>query len=140
MFISLPSANAVCQMHSLSMLTESRKRRHTCEAEEAQAKRLPGHPCSSELGYEVWDSESSSSDCSGISSPERLAAAGSLNRSGEQARLCIVQNSSSPSSSHVAEELPSSTHKCDESYHLINRILKEAHFSSLKSHSQPGPT
>lgn len=122
-------------MHGLPMPPESRKRHHSCDAEEEQllpqAKRFPGHPFFCELARDVWDSESSSSDSSCISSPEKLTGAGS--QSVEQNGRCVLDDSCSPSTSSQFGE-------SDDSYHHINRILREAHFNSLQTRGQPGAT
>ncbi|XP_072523885.1 protein VCF1 [Salminus brasiliensis] len=132
-------------MHSFPMLTESRKRRHTCDADDVQilpqAKRLASQPFFPELGRDVWDSESSSSDSSGISTPERLAGPSSINQTTDQKEKCILKDScSSSSSSHHLFEEPAFSLNESDSYCHINRILREAHFSSLQTRGQPGPT
>ncbi|KAF7705422.1 hypothetical protein HF521_020708 [Silurus meridionalis] len=125
------------------MPSESRKRRHSCDAAEEQilpqAKRYPGHPFFSELSHDVWDCESSSSDSSCISSPEKLAGAGSICQSVEQNGKC--EDSCSPSTSgQMGNETAFPLCKADDPYHHINCILREAHFNSLKSRGQPGAT
>ncbi|KAF4084992.1 hypothetical protein AMELA_G00112440 [Ameiurus melas] len=124
-------------MHGLPMPSESRKRHHSCDAEKEQllpqAKRFPGHPFFSELARDVWDSESSSSDSSCISSPEKLTGAGSICQSVEQNGRCVLEDSCSPRTSGQFGE-------SDNSYHHINRILREAHFNSLQTRGQPGAT
>lgn len=128
------------------MLTESRKRRHnSCDGDDAQnlpqAKRLASQPFFPELGRDVWDSESSSSDSSGISTPERLPGPSSINQPTDQKENCILKDScSSSSSGHLFEEPGIPLNDRDSPYCHINRILREAHFSSLQSHGQPGPT
>uniref|UniRef100_A0A8C1XDN6 Si:dkey-21c1.1 n=1 Tax=Cyprinus carpio TaxID=7962 RepID=A0A8C1XDN6_CYPCA len=67
--------------------------------------------------------QSSSSDSSGISSPERMAGATSNIQKTEQRGL------------HPAVSL---SHNL--SYDHINRILREAHFSSLQTRGQQGST
>lgn len=129
------------------MLTENRKRRRGCDAEgeqlNPQAKRSgggqEGHGLVSDVGRDVWDSESSSSDSSnGISSPERAA--------GTSAGLCEhgQKNHNSQSSLSPLLEDPSGyssgLHGDDASYDHINRLLREAHFSSLQSRGRPGST
>ncbi|KAI4873194.1 hypothetical protein NFI96_019318 [Prochilodus magdalenae] len=135
-------------MHSFPMLTESRKRRHSCDAEDVQnlpqAKRLVSQPFLPELGRDVWDSESSSSDSSGISSSESLLGTSSISQSTDQKGQCILKDScgssSSSNSAHLVEESAFSLNERDSSYSHINRILREAHFSSLQTRGQPGPT
>ncbi|MCI4384386.1 hypothetical protein PGIGA_G00038020 [Pangasianodon gigas] len=132
-------------MHGLPMPSENRKRHHSCNAEEEQllpqAKRVPGHPFLSELAHDVWDSESSSSDSSCISSPEKLTGAGSIYQSVEQNGKCVLEDSCSPSTSgQFGEEAAFPLCTADDSYHHINRILREAHFNSLKTRGQPGAT
>uniref|UniRef100_A0A8B9KJG8 Si:dkey-21c1.1 n=2 Tax=Astyanax mexicanus TaxID=7994 RepID=A0A8B9KJG8_ASTMX len=122
----------------------NRKRRHnSCDADDAQnlpqAKRLASQPFFPELGRDVWDSESSSSDSSGISTPERLTGPNSTNQSTDQKENCILKDSCS-SSGHLFEEHAISLNDSDSSYCHINRILRNAHFSSLQSRGQPGPT
>ncbi|XP_063077675.1 uncharacterized protein si:dkey-21c1.1 isoform X2 [Engraulis encrasicolus] len=135
------------------MLTESRKRRRSCDSEEVQvvhqAKRPSGgNALLPELGRDAWDSESSSSDSSGISSPERLLAAGvngmSSSASGLMAAAAvavadggrganfITHGPCSPAGSSSAGDEPQ---LC---YNQINRILREAHFASLKTRAHPG--
>ncbi|XP_028825482.1 protein FAM104A [Denticeps clupeoides] len=106
------------------MLTESRKRRRSCDSEEGRYLPQTKKAVLPELGRDVWDSESSSSDSSGVSSP-----GGALR-----------DPSSPPGPSHPAEEPRSSTSPGASSYQRINRILREAHFSSLQTRGQPGPT
>ncbi|XP_060795999.1 protein FAM104A [Neoarius graeffei] len=132
-------------MHGLPMLSESRKRRHSSDAEEEQllpqAKRFPGHSFFSELAHDVWDSESSSSDSSCVSSPEKLTGAGTIYQSVEQNGKCVLEDSCSPSTSgQFGEEAAFPLCKADDNYRHINRILREAHFNSLKTHGQPGAT
>ncbi|XP_015211870.1 protein VCF1 isoform X2 [Lepisosteus oculatus] len=116
-----------------------RKRRRSCEHDDSQllpqAKRGgTGHPLFPELGRDAWDSESSSSDCSAISSPER--AAGSSSQSAEAGGY-HPGACSPPSAAQLTEE-SASLSQC--SYQRINRILREAHFHSLQSRGQPGAT
>ncbi|KAM9462350.1 protein VCF1 [Clarias gariepinus] len=132
-------------MHSFPMLSESRKRHHGCDAEEEQvppqAKRFPGHTFFSELAHDVWDSESSSSDSSCISSPEKLTGAGSVYQPAKQNGKCVLEDSPSPSTSgQFGEDAGFLLGESDDSYHHINRILREAHFNSLKTRGQPGET
>ncbi|XP_076855616.1 protein VCF1 [Brachyhypopomus gauderio] len=126
------------------MLTESRKRRHPCEAEEMQilpqSKRMVTDHFFPDLGRDVWDSESSSSDSSVYSSPERLIGSSSIIPPTNEKSNCIIQDlCTSSGSGHLVEE-PAFLSESDASYHHINRILREAHFSSLQTRGQPGPT
>ncbi|KAM4598372.1 protein VCF1 [Polymixia lowei] len=122
------------------MLTESRKRQRSDGDEEngqmvPQAKRLSrAHPLSPELGRDAWDSESSNSESSGISSPEHAI--------GSCSSQCAVDGLGGPSapgpysplSSADSLELAGPTNLV--SYNQINRILREAHFQSLQSRGQ----
>ncbi|KAG5832676.1 hypothetical protein ANANG_G00293670 [Anguilla anguilla] len=133
------------------MLTENRKRRRSCGHDDGeplpQAKRSgTGHPLFPELGRDVWDSESSSSDCSAISSPE--GAAGSSGGGGGSSSTSLQCGSDSRGShcaggpcspggsSHSTESGPMS----QGPYLHINRILREAHFHSLHSRAPPTDT
>ncbi|XP_071782810.1 protein VCF1 [Centroberyx gerrardi] len=131
------------------MLTDNRKRRRSCDSEEGQqlnpqAKRSGGGPnlLVSDPGRDVWDSESSSSDSSGgISSPERAALAStSLCTHGRN--NCISQNSLSPQPDDSASSSLQGFHGdgSSVSYDHINRVLREAHFSSLQTRGRPGST
>ncbi|KAI1884391.1 hypothetical protein AGOR_G00225920 [Albula goreensis] len=125
------------------MLTDNgRKRRRSCGHDDGelvpQAKRSSGgHPLSPELGRDIWDSESSSSDCSAVSSPE-MAAGSSSSQCGADAKGSHSTGGpcSPVSSSHSAESAPMS----QGPYHHINRILREAHFHSLHSRAPPTDT
>lgn len=129
------------------MLTENRKRRRGCDSEgeqqNPQAKRSgggqEGNGLVSDVGRDVWDSESSSSDSSGgISSPERAA--------GTSTSLCPhgQNNYNSQSSLSPLQEDSSSSltgfHGDSSSYNHINRLLREAHFSSLQTRGRSGTT
>ncbi|XP_059387230.1 protein FAM104A-like [Carassius carassius] len=131
-------------MHRYDMLTESRKRRHSCDAEELQvlpqAKRSGGYPFLPEVGRDVWDSESSSSDSSGISSPERMAGASSNIQNTDQRGLHVSQAPCSPIAPTISAEEPAISLSHNISYDHINRILREAHFNSLQTHGQQGQT
>ncbi|KAG1955116.1 hypothetical protein F2P79_009046 [Pimephales promelas] len=122
------------------MVSVNRKRRRSCDAEQLQvlpqAKRSGGYSFLPEVGRDVWDSESSSSDSSGISSPDRMAGASSSTQKTDQRGLPVSQAPCSPT---IAEE-PAITLSHNISYDHINRILKEAHFSSLQTRGQQGPT
>lgn len=140
------------------MLTENRKRRRGSDSEEGQqlnphAKRSGGgHDLIvSDLGRDAWDSEqSSSSDSSGgISSPERgTLASTSLCTRGQN--NCISQSSLSPQPEDSASASLQGFHGNGSSssiggdggvsYHNINRVLKDAHFSSLQIRALPGST
>ncbi|CAL8302016.1 unnamed protein product [Lota lota] len=134
-----------------------RKRRRGSDSEEGQqlnphAKRSgAGHDLIvSDLGRDVWDSEqSSSSDSSGgVSSPERgTLASTSLCTRGQN--NCISQSSLSPQTEDSASASlqgfhsngsSSSSTSGGVSYHHINRLLREAHFSSLQIRALPGST
>ncbi|KAI4900550.1 hypothetical protein NFI96_026738 [Prochilodus magdalenae] len=121
------------------MLSENRKRQRTQGDDEdaqlmPQAKRLSTTQRSSEISQEAWESESFSSDSSGVSSPEH--AAGSSSSASSQygadnlANLTGLGPCSPLSSSDQTG--PSSM----GSYHHINRVLKEAHFQSLQNRGQ----
>ncbi|KAK9977343.1 hypothetical protein ABG768_019163 [Culter alburnus] len=115
------------------MLTENRKRQRAEgddeDAQMPQAKRLSSALQSSETGRESWESESSSSESSWISSPDHVAG-------------------SSSGSSHCGVDVigphgvpgPCSPHSASKqdllSYQHINRVLREAHFHSLQSRAQ----
>lgn len=116
------------------MLSENRKRQRIRGDDDVdallmpQAKRLSTTLQSSEGSREAWESESSSSDSSGVSSPEHAAG-----------------TSSSASSQYGAENLRSSSphSSLDQSdatslalYEHINCVLREAHFQSLHNRGQ----
>ncbi|KAM9457701.1 uncharacterized protein Hap1MRO34_018847 [Clarias gariepinus] len=119
--------------YPFTMLSENRKRQRTPGDDDdallmPQAKRSSTTLQSSEGSGEAWESESSSSDSSGVSSPEHAAGI-----------------SSSTSSQYGAENLRSfSPHgyldqgdaTSRASYEHINRVLKEAHFHSLHNRAQ----
>ncbi|XP_076154050.1 uncharacterized protein LOC143137657 isoform X2 [Alosa pseudoharengus] len=136
----------------------STKRRRSCDSEDSQvlpqAKRPGGgNALLPDLGRDAWDSESSSSDSSGISSPERLAGAsgGGSSSSSSSSSLgsmkafgadgggrgnYVTQGPCSPATSSNPGDEP--LHAM--SYHDINRVLREAHFASLRTRSHPGAT
>ncbi|XP_010862059.1 protein FAM104A-like [Esox lucius] len=129
------------------MLTENRKRRRGGDNEgdqlNPQAKRSgggqEGQALVSKLSQDVWDSESSSSDSSsGISSPERAAGA-STSTCTQSQKNCTSQGLLSASSEHPSIS-SLSLHGDGASYDHINRLLREAHFSSLQTRGQPGST
>ncbi|XP_035261307.1 protein FAM104A-like isoform X1 [Anguilla anguilla] len=126
------------------MLTESRKRRLSCGSEDGQvppsAKRSGGGQSElTELGREVWDSESSSSDSSAVSSPEWPAGGSTV-----QGADIGGRSHSSPSPTNPAplpeEWAPIGQSNLGASYNHINRILREAHFSSLQTRSHAHAT
>ncbi|XP_029933469.1 protein FAM104A [Myripristis murdjan] len=130
------------------MLTDNRKRRHSCDSEDTQlnpqAKRSGGVQSLlvSDLGRDVWDSESSSSDSSGgISSPERAMLA-STSLCTHSRSNCISQSSLSPQPEDSASSSLQGFHGdgSNVSYDHINRVLREAHFSSLQTRGRPGST
>ncbi|XP_038156267.1 protein FAM104A-like [Cyprinodon tularosa] len=121
------------------MLAGNRKRHRSCDSAEdrqliPQAKRSGGDPS---LLLSDLDSESSSSDSSnGVSSPERALEA-STNPGAHHQQY---------SSRAECEESASSFQHClhghgqSASYDYINRVLREAHFSSLQTRGCPGST
>ncbi|KAG7460195.1 hypothetical protein MATL_G00218960 [Megalops atlanticus] len=123
------------------MLTENRKRRRSCSHDDSellpQAKRSGGgQTLFSELGRDVWDSESSSSDSSVVSSPEGAVASSSQSAVDSRGGHCAGGSCSPVSSAHLAESAPVSLGH----YHHINRILREAHFHSVQSRAQSTDT
>ncbi|XP_068439532.1 protein VCF1 [Clinocottus analis] len=126
------------------MLTDSRKRHRSCGTEEdqqlsSQAKRSGGGPS---LLLSDLDSESSSSDSSnGISSPERAMVATTRPCIHSQ-NNCITQCSLSPKPEDSGSSLQHGFHGdgSSVSYDDINRVLREAHFSSLQTRGRPGST
>ncbi|XP_034151070.1 uncharacterized protein LOC117595237 isoform X2 [Esox lucius] len=108
-----------------------------------QAKRSSrgSNPLSPELGRDAWDSESSNSETSAISSPDNASGSSSSSQcasdslGGAQPR---VPGPCSPLSSCLASELAGPTDLA--SYHQINRILREAHFESLQCRGNPRDT
>ncbi|XP_041095832.1 protein FAM104A-like [Polyodon spathula] len=125
------------------MLSESRKRPRSCDDDDSQL--LPqskrdgsSNPLFPELGRDIWDSESSSSDSSAISSPECAGSSSSQPAEAGGGHLKLGTFSSATSSSvHFNEESASLS---QGSYQRINRILREAHFHSLQSRGPPGDT
>ncbi|KAF7204768.1 protein VCF1 [Nothobranchius furzeri] len=117
------------------MLTDNRKRHRSCDSVEdqqliPQAKRLGGGPC---LLVSDLDSESSSSDSStGISSPEASTSP----------YMPIQKNCTSPKPKDPASSMQHGLHDDGQnvSYHYINGVLREAHFSSLQHRGRPGST
>ncbi|XP_070707781.1 protein VCF1 [Pempheris klunzingeri] len=126
------------------MLTDSRKRHRSCDSEEdqqlsPQAKRSGG---GSSLLVSDLDSESSSSDSSnGINSPDRAIVVTTRPCIHSQ-NNCITQSSLSPKPEDSASSLHNGVHGdgSSVSYDYINRVLREAHFSSLQTRGRPGST
>ncbi|XP_068610983.1 protein VCF1 [Brachionichthys hirsutus] len=119
------------------MLTDSRKRCRSCDSDEdqrlsPQAKRSGGGPG---LLVSDVDSESSSSDYSNgtTSSPERVSTGPCVR---------IQNNRVSPTPDDSTRSLQHGFHgDCSSvSYDYINRVLREAHFSSLQTRGRPGST
>ncbi|XP_077406178.1 uncharacterized protein LOC144038015 [Vanacampus margaritifer] len=121
------------------MLTDNRKRHRSSDSEEnqqlsPQAKRSGGGPC---LLVSDLDSESSSSDSSsGICSTERPMVVTS--------RPCIHNQSN-----RIPQYSPKPKDSAQQGFHgdcstfsydSINRVLREAHFSSLQTRGRPGST
>ncbi|KAM4715346.1 uncharacterized protein FYW61_018270 [Anableps anableps] len=121
------------------MMTGNRKRHRSCDSVEdqqlrPQAKRSGGGPC---LLVSDLDSESSSSDSSnGTSSPERATEA-SAGPSAPHQKYCTR-----PEREDSASSLQHGLHGHGQSasYDYINRVLREAHFSSLQTRGCPGST
>lgn len=126
-------ASSISAGGSADMLTENRKRQRgegdDEDAQMPQAKRLSSALQSSETGRESWESESSSSESSWISSPDH--AAGSSHCNGD---VIGHPGGPGPYSPHSASK-PSGPMDL-LSYQHINRVLREAHFHSLQSRSQ----
>ncbi|XP_026171758.1 protein FAM104A [Mastacembelus armatus] len=126
------------------MLTDNRKRHRSCDSEEdrqlsPQAKRSGGGPS---LLVSDLDSESSSSDSSnGVSSPERAIVVSTRPCIHSQNNR-ITQHSLSPKPEDSASALQHGFHgdSSSVSYDYINRVLREAHFSSLQTRGRPGST
>ncbi|KAG9264592.1 protein FAM104A-like [Astyanax mexicanus] len=121
------------------MLTESRKRQRTQGDDEdahlmPQSKRSSATHKSSEPSVEVWESESSSSDSSGVSSPEHAAGSSSSTSSQYGADNLATLATLGPCSplSSSDQTGPSSL----GSYQHINQVLREAHFQSLQKRGQ----
>ncbi|XP_050962681.1 protein FAM104A [Labeo rohita] len=118
------------------MLTENRKRQRAEGDDEdgqmPQAKRLSSALQSSETGRESWESESSSSESSWISSPDH--AAGSSSSSHYGVDVIGPPNGLGPCSPHSASKQSDPVDLL--SYQQINRVLREAHFHSLQSRAQ----
>ncbi|XP_059413468.1 protein FAM104A-like isoform X1 [Carassius carassius] len=115
------------------MLTEKRKRQRAEgdgeSAQMPQAKRQSSALQSSETARESWESESSSSEGSWISSPDHAAGSSSSSHCGVD--VIGPHSSHDPCSPHSASKQPDPVDLL--SYQHINRVLKEAHFHSLQS-------
>lgn len=127
------------------MLTDNRKRHRSCDSEEdqqlsPQAKRTGSGPC---LLVSDLDSESSSSDSSnGVCNPEGALLLRTSPCSHTQSH-CLTQRSASPKPEDSASSLQHGFHgdsSSSVSYDYINRVLREAHFSSLQTRGRPGST
>ncbi|XP_016110050.1 protein FAM104A [Sinocyclocheilus grahami] len=118
------------------MLTENRKRQRAEGDDEnaqlPQAKRLSSALQSSETGRESWESESSSSESSWISSPDHAAGSSSSSHCGVD--VIGPHSGPGPCSPHSASKQSDPVDLL--SYQHINRVLKEAHFHSLQSRAQ----
>ncbi|XP_077481205.1 uncharacterized protein LOC144092379 [Stigmatopora argus] len=126
------------------LTTDNRKRHRSSDSEEnqqlsPQAKRSGGGPC---LLVSDVDSESSSSDSSGGGGGGGVC--GTDRGTVVTGRPCIR----TPHRSHanVPEDPAVSAQRGfhgdggDFSYDSINRVLREAHFSSLQTRGRPGST
>lgn len=115
------------------MLSESRKRQRA-QGDDEDAQLMPQNKRSSTTGHafernkETWESESSSSDSSGVGSPEH--GVGSSSSSSSQCGTEILRPCSPLSSLEQSGPVNLG------SYQDINRILKEAHFQSLQNRGQ----
>ncbi|XP_028675754.1 protein FAM104A [Erpetoichthys calabaricus] len=126
------------------MLSENRKRPRSCDHEDHQLLPQPKRSSNSnhllpEVGRDAWDSESSSSESSAISSPECPGASSQFAEAGGGGGL-LNPGTSNPATSlsvHFTEESVLQDQDC---YQRINRILREAHFHSLQSRAHPGTT
>lgn len=114
------------------MLTENRKRQWAEgddeDAQMPQAKRLSSALKSSEAARESWESESSCSECSWMSSPEHAAGSSS---SSSGVDVVGPHSGLGPCSPLSASMQPDPVNLL--SYQHINRVLREAHFHSLQS-------
>uniref|UniRef100_A0A3Q3EWM5 Uncharacterized protein n=1 Tax=Labrus bergylta TaxID=56723 RepID=A0A3Q3EWM5_9LABR len=109
-----------------------RKRHRSCDSEEdqqlsPQAKKSGGGP--------------SLDSSNGISSPERAIVVTTRPCIHSQ-NNCITHNSLSPKPGDSAGSLQHRIHgdSSSVSYDHINRVLREAHFSSLQTRGRPGST
>ncbi|XP_016371023.1 protein FAM104A-like [Sinocyclocheilus rhinocerous] len=120
------------------MLTENRKRQRAEgddeDARMPQAKRLSSALQSSETGRESWESESSSSESSWISSPDHAAGSSSSSHCGVDVIGPHGGPGPGPCSPRSASKQSDPTDLL--SYQHINRVLREAHFHSLQSRAQ----
>uniref|UniRef100_A0A8D0ABR1 Uncharacterized protein n=1 Tax=Sander lucioperca TaxID=283035 RepID=A0A8D0ABR1_SANLU len=114
-----------------------RKRHRSCDSEEdqqlsPQAKRSGG-------GTSLLSSCSDSSN--GISSPERAIVVSARPCIHSQ-NNCTTQYSLSPKPEDSGSSLQHGFHGdgSSVSYDYINRVLREAHFSSLQTRGRPGST
>lgn len=126
------------------MLTDSRKRHRSCDSEEDQQLSPQAKKSGGGLSLIVsdLDSESSSSDSSNsISSPERAILVTTRPCIHSQSN-CITHNSLSPKPEDAAGPSQHRIHgdSSSVSYDHINRVLREAHFSSLQTRGRPGST
>uniref|UniRef100_A0A8C6TR01 Uncharacterized protein n=1 Tax=Neogobius melanostomus TaxID=47308 RepID=A0A8C6TR01_9GOBI len=127
-----------------TFLSSDRKRHRSCDSEEdqqlsPQAKRPGSGPC---LLVSDLDSESSSNDSSnGICNPKGTLLIRTSPCSHTQSP-CLSQCSPSPKPEDSASSLQHGFHgDCSSvSYDYINRVLREAHFSSLQTRGRPGST
>lgn len=128
------------------MLTDNRKRHRSCDSEEdqqlsPQAKRSGSGPC---LLVSDLDSESSSNDSSnGVCNPDGALLLRTSPCSHTQSH-CLTQRAASPKPEDSASSLQHGFHgdssSSSVSYDYINRVLREAHFSSLQTRGRPGST
>lgn len=116
------------------MLTENRKRQRADDevAQMPPAKRLSSTLQSSETGKESWESESSSSESSWISSPDHAAGSSSSSHCGVD--VIGPHGGPGPCSPHSASNQSDPLDLL--SYQHINSVLREAHFHSLQSRTQ----
>lgn len=116
------------------MLTENRKRQRADDevAQMPPAKRLSSTLQSSETGRESWESESSSSESSWISSPDHAAGSSSSSHCGVD--VIGPHGGPGPCSPHSASNQSDPLDLL--SYQHINSVLREAHFHSLQSRTQ----
>ncbi|XP_054611136.1 protein FAM104A [Dunckerocampus dactyliophorus] len=126
------------------MLTDNRKRHRSSDSEETQqlspqAKRSGAAPC---LLVSDLDSESSSSDSSnGICSTEStLVATSRPCIHSQNNRIPQYSPSTKPKDSAVSMQHGFHGDGSTFSYNSINRVLREAHFSSLQTRGRPGST
>ncbi|KAI7804007.1 putative protein FAM104A [Triplophysa rosa] len=119
-------------MNVMNMILYRKRQRAEGDDEDVsmrQAKRLSSALKTSEAARESWESESSSSECSWMSSPEHAAGSSSSSSSGVD--VLGPHSGLGPCSSPSASMQPDPVHLL--SYQHINRVLREAHFHSLQS-------